>query len=85
MKKINILGSCYTISGPSSNSWCVFPFKYKGKEYTSCTYDDAVDGRPWCSIKDDTSDNHMNSLSDQWGHCNAACAVDGILYDIRIN
>ena len=80
-----ILGSCYTISGPSPNSWCVFPFKYKEKEYSSCTYDDAVDGRPWCSVKIDDLGDHATGVSDQWGHCNAACSVEGMRPNMRGN
>ena len=80
-----ILGSCYTISGPSPNSWCVFPFKYKDKEYSSCTYVDAVDGRPWCSVKVDTQGDVITGVSDQWGHCNDACFVEGMIFDFMLN
>ena len=80
-----ILGSCYTKSGPSPNSWCVFPFKYKEKVYSSCTYDDAVDGRPWCSVKVDTQGDVITGVSDQWGHCNDACFVEGMIFDFMLN
>ena len=40
---------------------CVFPFKYKGKTYDSCTF---VDGsKPWCAL---TSDYDTDG---KYGYC----------------
>ena len=43
---------CKTTSGKS----CVFPFKHKGKTYSTCTRDESVNGMPWCATKVDRSD-----------------------------
>ncbi|XP_078234151.1 epididymal sperm-binding protein 1 [Pogona vitticeps] len=31
---------------------CIFPFTYKGKEYSNCTGDGRRDRRPWCATTD---------------------------------
>merc|ERR1712226_498753 len=41
------LPSCTTQSGPYPNQACVFPFRYNGVTYTSCTTQDKSDA--WCS------------------------------------
>ena len=42
---------------------CVFPFKYRGKKYNSCTADG--EGEMWCSTKNDDNGNY-----EEWGYCN---------------
>ena len=50
-------------------SLCVFPFKYGGKTYTSCT--EANHDRPWCATEVWKSKNMK-----KWGHCNGdTCPV----------
>merc|ERR1711988_836137 len=44
-----IPNSCTTLTG----STCVFPFKYKGVEYTQCSY--AESPVPWCATLTDST------------------------------
>ncbi|KAL4609204.1 seminal plasma protein HSP-1-like [Arapaima gigas] len=46
-----------------SPDYCVFPFKYKGQWFYSCTAVDAKRERKWCSL---TSNYDQDRL---WGHC----------------
>jgi hypothetical protein len=55
--------------GAGSGQHCVFPFKYKGVEYSQCTNADKSTGN-WCSIQTDSSGNHV---AGQWGNCGAYC------------
>merc|ERR1712058_136437 len=51
---------------------CVFPFKYKGKEYKSCTYADSP--TPWCSTMVDSSGT---AITNRWGDCDTSnCQVE---------
>ena len=57
--------ACFVLDCPSTVTekgyCCVFPFKYKGKTYDSCTF---VDGsKPWCAL---TSDYDTDK---KWGYC----------------
>jgi len=36
---------CYTVGRQE----CVFPFRYKGKRYTECTYAETSNNKPWCA------------------------------------
>jgi hypothetical protein len=47
---------------------CVFPFEYKGVNYTSCTTVDGVGGQPWCATASVFSDS-------QWGVCKPGTGV----------
>jgi len=49
---------------------CVFPFKYKGKFYASCTKDHTTNGKAWCATK---VDNQGNAIEGSWGDCNNDC------------
>ena len=48
---------------------CVFPFSYKGIEYSTCTTADN-NGLPWCSTSLDHRGQYING---RWGHCNLDC------------
>jgi len=50
---------------------CVFPFKYKGKQYQSCSGIDET--KPWCSHKVDSNGEHV---SGRWGYCAASCVFN---------
>merc|ERR1712080_140198 len=58
-------GSCTTIGGAQVGVACVFPFKARGVEYTSCTYAGGY-STPWCSTKVDSSGN---TVLGNWGDC----------------
>ena len=60
---------------------CVFPFKYKGIEYTECTDVDSVnDGNRyfWCATKIN-EDKEIAEDGRNWGECNDYCRRHGIL------
>lgn len=48
-----------TCGGTGNNGECVFPFKYRGKTYNSCTRIDHAN-RPWC---------YVTTVSKKWGNC----------------
>merc|ERR1711935_759871 len=61
---------CTTISGPASGKSCIFPFKFSGTTYTSCTTDGNEPGNTeeWCSTKVDDSETHIGGQGN-WGNC----------------
>ena len=48
---------------------CIFPFSYKGIEYTECTTIDN-DRKHWCATKVDTNGSYIDG---KWGNCNSIC------------
>ena len=70
-----ISGSCFTNNGPSAEHWCQLPFSYKGRTYSTCTYEESFDGRPWCSVKVDDKGHHVENEGN-WGYCNDFCPID---------
>ena len=56
---------CKTISGPTPNQECKFPFSFEGKKYDTC-----ITGRkrkqPWCPTELDKSGLFMRG---KWGLC----------------
>lgn len=67
--------SCVTDSGPDAGSPCIFPFKWAGVTYQSCTpwtFGGVNQGRGWCSTKTDGLDNHVNG-GGNYGFCSEAC------------
>merc|ERR1712227_367945 len=52
-----------------TNQDCVFPFSYKGMEYSSCTTADNH-GVPWCSTSTDHIGQYVNG---RWGNCQQTC------------
>ena len=57
----------------SSGKKCVFPFKYRGIEYSTCTRDGDGGKGPWCS----TSTNKDGSYK-EWGRCDMSKCRKGI-------
>ena len=53
---------------------CVFPWKYKGKTYNSCTMDWDIELRPWCATK---VDENGDVFSTNFGYCGANCPLEG--------
>eukprot|EP00092_Neocalanus_flemingeri_P054714 GFUD01064474.1.p1 GENE.GFUD01064474.1~~GFUD01064474.1.p1 ORF type:complete len:306 (+),score=62.46 GFUD01064474.1:112-918(+) len=60
--------SCITQGGPFSNKPCLFPFRFNGVTYSSCTTDTL--GKPWCSTAQDATGTHING---QYGLCPSSC------------
>ena len=56
---------------------CIFPFRFNGKIYNGCTFDDSDpgDNRPWCSTKVDLRGFHIGG-QDNWGFCENECPTD---------
>jgi len=52
------------------NKQCIFPFKYKGKFYASCTKADTTNGKAWCATEVDDSGTVIDQ---KWGDCNDDC------------
>ena len=65
---------CITISGVQIGKRCIFPFIFKNKMYNSCTRDGDPNNKPWCSVKVDNTNTHIQG---NWGHCNEFCPIDG--------
>ena len=61
---LSFLGGCKVKSsgGNANQACCVFPFRYKGKSYHSCTTLN-YNNRPWCS----TTSNY--DTDKKWGKC----------------
>ena len=64
------------MGGPRSNAPCVFPFKFKGVLYESCT--SAEYTQNWCATKVGSNNSYID---DEWGNCNSDCFGNGISFD----
>ncbi|CAL4142687.1 unnamed protein product, partial [Meganyctiphanes norvegica] len=63
----------------SSISNCKFPFIYKGDTYLTCTKRDDPNGKPWCSIKTDNQNKHIQSPSNgpkNYRHCTSSAGTN---------
>jgi len=60
--------TCTTESGPYANAACVFPFRYNGVTYTSCTTQDK--DQAWCSTNTTLAGNHVPGY---YGYCPTTC------------
>ena len=58
-----------TVSGPSANQKCIFPFVFGGTTNIKCAHD--ADGF-WCSTKVDSNGNHIGGEGN-WGICGPSC------------
>jgi len=68
--------TCVTEFGPAAGSPCVFPFKWAGVTYESCTpwtFGGVNQGKGWCSTKTDALDNHVNG-GGHYGFCSDSCS-----------
>ena len=66
---------CTTISGPSSNLPCIFPFKFGVRVYKTCTWVQAhlTGNKAWCSTAVDKNGHHLQG---KWGNCNSSCLIE---------
>ena len=60
-----------TISGPSSNTPCIFPFTFNDVTYHECILDN--DGA-WCSTEVDNDGIHVSGQG-KWGICGPECPI----------
>merc|ERR1712013_553528 len=63
------LPSCTTQSGPYPSQPCVFPFRYNGVTYTSCTTQDKSEA--WCSTNTTLAGTHIPGY---FGYCPSSCS-----------
>ena len=49
---------------------CIFPFRYNGKSYDSCTTDDDPDNEFWCAIEVKANGDIQRG---EWGYCEDEC------------
>ena len=68
---IFISKECITVSGPSKNVSCIFPFTYNHVTYHECILD--LDGA-WCSTEVDDDGMHVGGQG-KWGICGAECPI----------
>merc|ERR1711874_72806 len=66
------LTSCTTDSGPQSGQSCVFPFRYNGVVYTTCTTEGQA--QPWCATSVDSAGDFQDG---QYGFCPSSCPSTG--------
>merc|ERR1711953_1233543 len=66
------LTSCTTDSGPQSGQSCVFPFRYNGVVFTTCTTEGQA--QPWCATSVDTAGEFQDG---QYGFCPSSCPSTG--------
>ena len=62
--------STCSVRPPSSYTKCIFPFKYLGKTYTACTFDD--DTEAWCATKLDLLGNMVEGSK---ARCGDDCSI----------
>ena len=60
--------STCSVIPPSSPTKCIFPFKYLGKSYTECTFDD--DTEAWCATGLDLFGNMVGEKARCGDDCN---------------
>merc|ERR1719205_14861 len=60
--------SCTTTSGPYPSQPCVFPFRYNGVTYSSCTTQDK--SAAWCSTNSTLAGTHIPGY---FGYCPSSC------------
>ena len=59
-----------TYNGVESKD-CIFPFKFKGKTYASCTKDHTTNNKVWCATKVDSIGTVIDG---KWGDCDSSCS-----------
>ena len=67
---------CQTISGPGANKPCIFPFRYNGVTYNTCTLVSSDENKPWCSTLVDENNNHVPG-GGHYGDCGPKCPLPG--------
>ena len=70
------LKGCYAVGGPGDGLPCVFPFKFSGVVYNTCTNADKqlTNNLPWCSTKVNETGNHIGGKGN-WGNCDETCPL----------
>ena len=53
----------------------MFPFRYNGVSYNTCTLHQADNNKPWCSTLVDENKNHVPG-GGHYGDCGPKCPTD---------
>ena len=69
-----VIQNCLTVSGPTPNATCIFPFKFHGVIHHKCdrTYEKGIPS--WCSTLVDSFGEHIGNEGN-WGDCELACQI----------
>lgn len=70
LRCLKTCSACTALIPNRGNEPCVFPFRYKGRAYDSCTTVDSANGQPWCAT---AVDNSNTALNNRLGDCNTGC------------
>ena len=64
------------MGGPGDVLPCIFPFKYNGGVYNTCTNEmkHVTNNLPWCSTKIDETGYHIGGEGN-WGNCDETCPL----------
>ena len=54
----------------------MFPFRYNGTSYNTCTLDSAEENERWCSTLVDDNNNHVPG-GGHYGDCGPKCPLPG--------
>ena len=54
---------------------CIFPFKWKGRQYDQCTDKNAKNGESWCAVRVNKNNMKVNKR-DRWT-CKKGCPGTG--------
>ena len=65
---------CKTVSGPDAHKPCIFPFRFNGVSYNTCTLVSTNDNKPWCSTRVDNSGTHVSD-GGYYGDCGPKCPM----------
>ena len=67
---------CLAADGPAKGLPCIFPFKYNGVIYNTCSNKNKhiTMDESWCSTKVDESGNHIGGRGN-WGNCDENCPL----------
>ena len=65
-----VLACHYTECRTTDNKNCLFPFRYKGRLFSSCITLDSSEA--WCSLNTDENDNHVDDGNSK-GICQESC------------
>merc|ERR1711976_692003 len=69
LNPVNSIPTVCTANGKE----CVFPFKYKGITYNTCTKVESDNGKAWCALK---LDSKGDVIIGQWADCDSVCLVE---------
>merc|ERR1711996_145594 len=52
---------------------CIFPFKFRGKTFRSCTFEGTTNGKAWCATRVNPRNN--NVIPGQWEDCDPSLCL----------